>query len=71
MFIPTDVLFKAYQEFCKKNDKWISDDNKAQFSKQFRTLFKLQCSKRRVEGYNSPVNGYIGIDLHNVRLDSY
>lgn len=62
-FVPTDELFKAFQKFCNDKGRRILDKEKPQFSKQFRSTFDIPSCKRRVEGYNSPVNGYIGIRL--------
>lgn len=62
-FVPTDALFKAFQKFCDEKGRHIFDKEKPQFSKQFRNTFGIPASKRRIEGYNSPVNGYIGIRL--------
>lgn len=62
-FMPTDLIFKAYQEYCSKNGENILESDKPFFSKKFRNVFPFQSAKRRVAGYNSPVNGYLGIRL--------
>lgn len=60
-FMPTDILFQKYKEFCGNNGKVVLEVDKPQFSKRIRSIFKLTSSKKRVKGYSSPVNGYVGI----------
>lgn len=62
-FVPTDALFKAYRKFCAEKDIHIRDSDKPQFSRLFKNTFGIASTKRRVDGYNSPVNGYLGIQL--------
>jgi len=62
-FVPTDALFKAYRKFCAEKDIHIHDSDKPQFSRLFKNTFGIASTKRRVDGYNSPVNGYLGIQL--------
>lgn len=62
-FLPTDIAFKEFQNFCIEYGKVIYDEEKINFSKTFRKLFNLENSKKRVKGYSSPVHGYIGVKL--------
>ena len=62
-FVPTDKVFKAYQIFAGDRGLVVDDSEKIGFSKKFRDLFHLVKQKKRVQGYNSPVNGYVGLYL--------
>lgn len=62
-FVPTEEIFKCYQQYCKEHGKVVSESEKPQFSRKFRKEFDIPSAKRRIEGYNSPVNGYFGIRL--------
>jgi len=62
-FIPTDVVYGQYKAFCTMKGKDTIMLDKAQFSKKFHTLYNLKMGKRRVPGYQSPVNGYWGLDV--------
>lgn len=62
-FVPTEGIFKCYQQYCEENGRIVLESEKPQFSKKFRKEFNIPSAKRRVAGYDSPVNGYIGIRL--------
>lgn len=62
-FLATDIVYNRYKEFCLYNGNEHKILDKTQFSRKFRGLFNLPMSKKRVRGYNSPVNGYVGIRL--------
>lgn len=62
-FIPTDVIFCQYKAFCTMNGKDNIMLDIGQFSKKFHALYNLKMDKRRVPGYKSPVNGYLGLDV--------
>lgn len=62
-FIPTEELFKAYQTYCKERGEYVEDSEKASFSRKFSNSFRVQKKKKRVEGYASPVHGYVGLQL--------
>lgn len=62
-FIPTDVIFCQYKTFCMMKGKDNIMLDIGQFSRKFHALYNLKMDKRRVPGYKSPVNGYLGLDV--------
>lgn len=62
-FIPTDKVFKIYQAYCESYGETIPDSELRNFSREFTQTFNLQKGKRRVTGYNSSVNGYVGLQI--------
>lgn len=62
-FLPTEELFKAYQTYCEERGEYVEDGEKASFSRKFSNSFRVQKKKKRVEGYASPVHGYVGLQL--------
>ncbi|MBQ6996287.1 MAG: hypothetical protein IJN64_17650 [Lachnospiraceae bacterium] len=58
-FIPTEKLYEEFVVFSEKNMSIES------FSKEFRkfTLGQAQKTKRRCAGYNSSVNGFLGVKI--------
>ena len=64
-FTPTEVIFRAFQEFCRQDGKIVKDSEKIMFSKNFKAQFELNMTKKRVPGYDSPLNGFLGLVLVN------
>lgn len=62
-FTATDIVFNQFKQYCQLYGQSTAFSEKAQFSKKFRTLFGLKMDKRRVSGYTSPVNGYLGLKI--------
>ena len=62
-FIPTDVIFCQYKTFCMMKGKDNIMLDIGQFSRKFHALYNLKMDKRRVPGYKSSVNGYLGLDV--------
>ena len=62
-FVATESIFQVYQEFCLYCGKNVKYMDKIQFSRKFRSLFNLKSAKKRIEGFSSPVNGYLGIRI--------
>lgn len=60
-FIPTETIFKMYQEYCEIQGLPPLYVEKNQFSRRFHSVTRLETTKRRVEGFSSPVNGYLGV----------
>ncbi len=63
IFTPTEELFQTYQEYCFEKGRIIDDSEKSMFSRQFAKRFDVKKGKKRVAGYESPVNGYYGVML--------
>lgn len=63
LFVPTDQVFKAYQTYCKSYGETIDDREKIAFSTEFTRIFNLKKYKKRVVGYKSAVNGYVGLQI--------
>lgn len=60
-FVPTETIFRMYQEYCHENGLEIMYSEKNQFSRRFHTVSGLESTKKRVGEFQSAVNGYLGI----------
>lgn len=62
-FVATDDLFRSYCAYCKETGQALKSETKRSFSKEFAKYCKLEKTKRRVNGFQNPVNGYVGLSI--------
>lgn len=67
-FVPTDTVFRHFQNYCRELGKSIEGKEKPIFSKRFAALLGLQITKRRYGEQKVPLNGYVGIEMKNDRI---
>lgn len=65
-FVPTETIFRMYKDYCDENGLEILYGEKNQFSRRFHIVSGLESTKKRVDEFQSAVNGYLGIKIRDL-----